>query len=84
MGSLTRGLSADYPLPCRVYKGLDVIACPVCGAADDLVVSIDGDDASETASYMRCPDEHRWAEPRFSRRFGVELLQSYLEAGKHL
>ncbi|MGQ4402539.1 hypothetical protein ACN6K4_003321 [Streptomyces hayashii] len=82
--SLAHGLSAEYPLPCRVLKGLDLIACPQCDAADDLVVSIDGNDRSETASFMTCPTGHRWAEPRFPRRLGVELLEYYIADGKHL
>lgn len=81
---LARGLTADYPLPCRVFKGGDLIVCPECGTADGLVVSIDGNDRSETASFMRCPDGHLWAEPRFSRRLGVELLEAYIADGKHL
>ncbi|WP_327319274.1 hypothetical protein [Streptomyces sp. NBC_01235] len=81
---LAEGLTAEYPLPCRVHKGLDLIACPVCQAADDLVVSIDGNDRSETASFMTCPDGHRWAEPRFPRRLGVEILEKYIADGKHL
>ncbi|MER6557224.1 hypothetical protein ABT300_05565 [Streptomyces sp. NPDC001027] len=81
---LAEGLTADYPLPCRVLKGLDLIACPQCEAADDLVVAIDGNDRSETASYMTCPEGHRWAEPRFPRRLGVELLERYIADGKHL
>lgn len=81
---LAEGLTAEYPLPCRVLKGLDLICCPECQAADDLVVAIDGNDRSETASYMQCPDGHRWAEPRFPRRLGVELLERYIADGKHL
>lgn len=80
---LAQGMTAEYPLPCRVMKGLDIITCPVCRAADDLVLSIDGDDRSETASYMRCPDGHLWAESRFPRRLGVELLERYVADGKH-
>lgn len=81
---LAEGLTADYPLPCRVLRGLDLLACPVCAAADDLVVAVDGSDRSETASYMTCPDGHRWAEPRFPRRLGAELLDKYIADGKHL
>ncbi|WP_328449878.1 hypothetical protein OG780_19365 [Streptomyces sp. NBC_00386] len=79
-----QGLTAQYPLPCRVSKGGALIACPECAAADDLVLSVDGDDRSESASFVRCPDGHLWAEPLISRRVGVELLESYVAAGKHL
>jgi hypothetical protein len=80
----TAGLTADYPLPCRVTRGLDLIAWPACGAADDLVVTVDGGDVSETVSFMSCPGGHHWAEPRFPRRLGVDLLSAYRADGKRL
>lgn len=64
---------AEMTMP-PLFKGGVPIACPVCGQDDDLTLIIDSDDFSETPSYMRCHDAHAWAEPRFPRRMGAELL----------
>lgn len=64
---------AEFRMP-PLFKGGVPIVCPVCGQDDDLILIIDSDDFSESASYMRCDDSHTWAESRFPRRMGAELL----------
>lgn len=64
---------AELRMPVLV-KDKAVIECPQCEQYDDLTLIIDSDDYSETASYMRCDAGHTWAEPRFPRRMGAELL----------
>lgn len=67
------GKIAELSMPV-LLKGKEVIECPVCGQYDDLTLIIDSDDFSETASYMKCDGGHQWAEPRFPRRMGAQLL----------
>lgn len=57
-----------------LFKGGVPIVCPVCGQSDELILVIDSQDFSEGASLMKCDDAHQWAEPRFPRRMGAELL----------
>lgn len=68
-----RNKIAEMQMPV-LLRGEEVIECPVCGQYDDLTLIIDSDDFSDTASFMRCDDGHQWAEPRFPRRLGAELL----------
>jgi hypothetical protein len=68
-----RNKIAEAEMPVLV-KGDEVIACPVCGQEDGLIVVIDSDDFTETPSFMKCDDGHQWAEPRFPRRLGAEFL----------
>lgn len=65
---------AEMPMPPLVKAG-QVISCPVCGQYDDLILVVDSQDFSESASLMKCDDGHQWAEPRVPRRLGAELLQ---------
>ncbi len=65
---------AEMPMPV-LLKGKEVIECPVCGQYDDLILVVDSQDFSESASLMKCDDGHQWAEPRVPRRLGAELLQ---------
>ena len=68
-----RNKIAEMEMPV-LLKGKEVIECLVCGQYDDLTLIIDSDDFSESPSYMKCDDGHQWAEPRFPRRLGAELL----------
>lgn len=68
-----RNKIAEMEMPV-LLKGKEVIECLVCGQYDDLTLIIDSDDFSESPSFMRCDDGHQWAEPRFPRRLGAELL----------
>lgn len=64
---------AEMQMP-PLFKGGVLIVCPVCGQDEDLTLIIDSKDFSEGASFMRCDDGHRWAEPRVPRRIGAELV----------
>lgn len=64
---------AEMPMP-PLFKGGEIIACPVCGQDEELTLVIDSQDFSETAALMKCDDGHQWAEPRVPRRIGAELL----------
>lgn len=68
-----RNKVAELQMP-PLFKGGVPIACPVCGQDDNLTLIIDSDDFSETPSYMKCDDNHQWAEVAFPRRLGAELL----------
>jgi hypothetical protein len=68
-----RNKIAEAEMPV-LAKGGEIIACPVCGQYDRLILVIDSDDFTETPSFMKCDDEHQWAEPRFPRRMGAEYL----------
>ncbi|MFF4836573.1 hypothetical protein [Streptomyces sp. NPDC001315] len=74
-----RNKIAEAEMPVLRY-GDEVIACPVCGQFDSLILIIDSDDRTETPSFMKCDDGHQWAEPRFPRRIGAGFLALVEEA----
>lgn len=74
MEQLSHGTIAEVELPVPVFKGGEPIGCPVCGSVFPLRLTIDTSDTSDSASYMRCEDQHQWAEPRFPRRMGAEFF----------
>jgi hypothetical protein len=43
-----------------------------------------GDSGPKHMARRTGPEGHRWAEPRFPRRLGVEILEKYIADGKHL
>lgn len=70
-----------WPMPGRVVdQAGHLIACPVCGALEHLVLGMDLDDHSDEPSYMACPGGHTWPEERLPRRLGALLLADILEA----
>lgn len=64
---------AEQVMP-AMSRGGELIECPVCGQVEDLILIIDSDDFSDTASFMKCDDGHQWAEPKFPRRMAAEFL----------
>jgi hypothetical protein len=66
------GVIADITMP-PMFKAGIVIECPVCGQDDELRLTADTSDTSETAAFVKCDAGHQWAEPRVTRRFAAEV-----------
>jgi hypothetical protein len=66
------GVIADITMPPMLKSGI-VIECPRCGQDDELRLTADTDDTSETAAYVKCDAGHQWAEVRVTRRFAAEV-----------
>lgn len=73
-----------WPLPTGAGAGGEPYRCPECGAVERLTAALDLEDWSADPTYMSCPAGHLWAEERFPRWIGADILRLALEGNPHL
>lgn len=71
-------------LPAPASNGGEPFSCPECGSVAPLTVALDLEDWSAEPTYMTCPAGHLWAEERFPRWIGADILRLALEANPGL